>query len=113
MDIVTLAETYSLRQLKRKVYRFICGHLMEFSHTPDFQRLSAAQLEYLLSCDYPVDCPEADVLQIVLQWIEFDTARIPVAIRLLSKVHFQVYYTKSEKMLETQKLLASLFYLFF
>jgi len=90
VDIVTLAETYSLHQLKKKVYSFICGRLMEFSRTPDFQRLSETQLEYLLSCDFPVDCPEADVLQVVLQWIEFDTARIPVATQLLSHVHFQV-----------------------
>jgi hypothetical protein len=90
VDIVTLAETYSLHQLKKKVYRFICGRLMEFSQTPDFQRLSVSQLEFLLSCDFPVDCAEADVLQIVLQWIEFDTSRIPFATELLSHVHFQV-----------------------
>lgn len=90
MDIVTLAETYSLYELKKRVYRFICSNLMKFSHTPDFQRLSESQLEYILSCDYPVDCPEADVLHIVLQWIEFDTARIPCAVNLLSKIQLQV-----------------------
>lgn len=63
---------------------------MKFSNTPDFQRLSESQLEYILSCDYPVDCPESDVLHIVLQWIEYDTARIPCAGNVLSKVQFQV-----------------------
>ena len=32
MDIVTLAETYSLNQLRKRVYRFISGHLLEFAH---------------------------------------------------------------------------------
>ncbi|CAL8135367.1 unnamed protein product [Orchesella dallaii] len=89
VDIVTLAETYSLHELKKRVYRFICSNLMKFSHTTDFQRLSEGQLVYILSCDFPVDCTEADVLHILLQWIEFDTARIPIAVNLLSKIQFQ------------------------
>ncbi|OXA64020.1 kelch-like protein 9 [Folsomia candida] len=89
VDIVTLAETYSLHQLRKRVYRFICGHLMDFSQTQDFQRLSVAQLEYLLQCDYCVDCTEAEVLQIVLQWVEFDTCRIQHSTRLLSKINFE------------------------
>lgn len=92
VDIVTLAETYSLSQLRKRVYRFICGHLMDFSQTPDFQRLSVVQLEHLLSCDHCVDCTEAEVLQIVLQWIEFDPSRIQYSTSLLSKIHFDVSF---------------------
>lgn len=64
---------------------------MDFSQTQDFQRLSVAQLEYLLQCDYCVDCTEAEVLQIVLQWVEFDTCRIQHSTRLLSKINFEVF----------------------
>jgi len=90
VDIVTLAETYSLFQLKERVYRFICSHLMEFAQKQDFQRLSAEQMDHLLSCEYPVDCAESDVLHILLQWIEFDTERIAYVSKLLNRINFQV-----------------------
>ena len=70
VDIVTIAETYSLSQLRRRVYRFMSAQLCEFSQTPDFHRLAPQQLEHLLECDFPVDCPEADVLRIVLRWLQ-------------------------------------------
>ncbi|XP_063708543.1 kelch-like protein 12 [Culicoides brevitarsis] len=70
IDILTISETYSLNSLKERVYRFICGHLFEVSQINEFIRLTFAQLSYILSCDYPVDCSESQVLsQVVLQWI--------------------------------------------
>lgn len=71
VDIATIAETYSLSQLRRKVYRFMSGHLLEFSNSSEFYRMSAQQLEYLLECDFPVDCSESDVLRIVLTWFNY------------------------------------------
>ncbi|XP_067013052.1 kelch-like protein 26 [Anabrus simplex] len=88
IDIVTIAETYSLTQLRRRVYRFMSGHLREFSRSPDFHRLAPQQLEYLLSCDFPVDCPEGEVLRIVLRWLHYDTVRLSFAQRLLRRIHF-------------------------
>lgn len=67
---MTIAETYSLSQLRRRVYRFMSAHLCEFSQTPDFHRLALQQFEHLLGCDFPVDCPEVDVLRIVLRWLQ-------------------------------------------
>lgn len=74
VDIATIAETYSLSQLRRRVYRFMSGHLQEFSSSPEFYRLAPQQLEYLLACDFPVDCSEADVLRIVLMWFNYPDA---------------------------------------
>ncbi|XP_049790538.1 kelch-like protein 26 isoform X1 [Schistocerca nitens] len=98
VDIATIAETYSLSQLRRRVYRFMSSHLREFSRTQDFQRLSPMQLEYLLGCDFPVDCPEAEVLRIVIRWLSTLPApttadscvqqRLPYAQRILRRVHF-------------------------
>lgn len=68
VDIATIAETYSLTQLRMKVYRFMSGHLLEFSNSAEFYRLTPQQLENLLAFDYPVDCSEADVLRVVLAW---------------------------------------------
>ena len=70
VDIVTLAETYSLNKLKKKVYRFICANLYEFSKTKEIYRLGWLQLEHILACDFPVDCCENMVLKIVLKWIK-------------------------------------------
>lgn len=71
VDIATIAETYSLSQLRSKVYRFMSSHLLEFSNSPEFYRMGPQQLEHLLECDFPVDCSEADVLRIVLMWFIF------------------------------------------
>lgn len=68
VDLVTIAEIYSLSQLREKVYKFMSSHLLEFSLTNEFYRLSGPQLEKLLAYQFPVDCSEADVLKIVVSW---------------------------------------------
>nr|CAD7399880.1 unnamed protein product [Timema poppensis] len=89
VDLATIAETYSLSQLRRRVYRLMCGHLCEFSRQPDFHRLSPGQLEHLLACDFPVDCPEGEVLRIVTRWVRWDLPqRLSCLPRLLRRVHF-------------------------
>lgn len=70
VDLVTIAETYSLTKLQQKVYRFICANLHELSKTNELYRLAWYQLEHILACDLPVDCSETAVLKIVLQWIK-------------------------------------------
>ncbi|KAL7633189.1 UNVERIFIED_CONTAM: hypothetical protein RMT77_016559 [Armadillidium vulgare] len=72
VDVSMLAETYSLYSLRKKVTAFMSAHLHQFSQTADFQRLNASQLTHLLSCDFPVDCSEAQVLDIVLDWLQYD-----------------------------------------
>lgn len=71
IDILTISETYSSWHLKKKVYRFICGNLSTLFNKKmdEFQRITVTQLEYLLQCEYPVDCPEIIVLKFVLNWI--------------------------------------------
>ncbi|XP_054267106.1 kelch-like protein 26 isoform X2 [Macrosteles quadrilineatus] len=95
VDIATISETYSLSQLRGVVYRFMCGHLVEFSRSPEFARLHPSQLEHLLACDFPVDCPEADVLAITLRWLmttSHDNHRSSSmcgwSVRLLRRIHF-------------------------
>lgn len=89
IDIAALAETYSLRTLRKKVYLFMCRHLKEFSQTTEFQRLAPSQLEHLLETDFPVNCPEWEVLQIVLKWIEAcPQDRIKFSQQLARFVHF-------------------------
>lgn len=69
VDLATIAEVYCLKQLKEKVYKFMSSHLVEFSSSSEFYRLSPQQMENLLTYEFPVDCSEAEVLRIVLSWI--------------------------------------------
>lgn len=89
IDVATLAETYSLRRLRKRVYRFICANLHQFAKTPEFQRLSTTQMEHLLACDFPVNCPEGDVLSFVLNWVACDLGdRLSQARKLVSYICF-------------------------
>lgn len=69
VDLATIAEDYCLNQLTEKVYKFMSSHLTEFSKSSEFNRLTVQQLNDLLVYEFPVDCPEAEVLKIVLTWI--------------------------------------------
>ncbi|GAB6023767.1 hypothetical protein CHUAL_014220 [Chamberlinius hualienensis] len=103
VDLLNIAETYSLHQLSNHAYQFMCSCLCHFSQAPDFQRLSASQLEHLLKCDFPVDCNESHVLKIVTGWLEFSLdERLQYARQLLSSIHFEEI--PSHKIMEFTKL---------
>ena len=89
VDVATIAETYSLWQLRKKVYHFICANLLSFSHNSEFHRLSSNQLEFILECDYPVDCSEFEVLNIVLKWFQFNFNERRKYASLLRHIHFK------------------------
>lgn len=86
VDLVTISETYCLRKLRQKCYRFICSHLSEISMTNEINRLTWSQLNQILSCDFPVDCTEEAVLRIVLQWIYSQKVDIKISHGLLNHV---------------------------
>ena len=69
IDILVIAENYSLKSLSEKVYHFICANIEKVADKSDFYRLKPSQLEYILSRDFPVDCCEMKILEIVLRWI--------------------------------------------
>lgn len=88
VDVVTIAETYSLQKLRQKCYRFICEHLCEFSVANEMNRLAFHQMEYILSCDFPVDCTETTILRIVLLWIAAQKADSNAIQRLMHHVRW-------------------------
>ena len=90
VDLATIAETYSLWQLSKTVFRFICSNLLVFSRTNELQRLSVHQLTKILDCDYPVDCSESDILSILMKWIQFNfTERVQYLSHLLRFINFK------------------------
>lgn len=88
VDIATLADLYSLNNLKYKTYRYICAHLEEFSKTTERDNLNFEQLEYILSCDYPVDCSEVTVLKIVAEYCVKKKVPLEDAMQLFSNIRF-------------------------
>ncbi len=94
VDVVTIAETYSLAALRAKVYRFMSENLADFSRRAEFfHRLSVGQLQHLLESDFPVDVSEECVLEILLDWLDVressdNSSRMAHAHRLLRSIDF-------------------------
>ena len=96
LDLLTIAETYTLPDLCQQIYCYMGQNLARLSCLPQYQRLSETQLKRLLKQNYPIECIEADVLQAVLSWIAFDlSARQQHAEALLSGIRYR-YITKAE-----------------
>ena len=68
VDIATLAELFSLDDLKAFAYTFISKNFQSLSMCSEFMKLSSAQLLSLLQNDFPLDCPECDVFSAVIGW---------------------------------------------
>ena len=75
VELEHIADLYSLRELHRKVHCFICEHWVQFTVMPDFLSLNPEQLEGILRSDFPVYCPEVEVLQAILTWLHHDLAQ--------------------------------------
>ena len=69
IDILTIAETYSLPELTRIVYCYVGHNLERLVQLPEFQHMSASQLQHFLRNEYPISWREVEVLQAVLTWI--------------------------------------------
>ena len=85
VDVLTIAETYSLSLLTRKVLRFISENLLALSSK--FHRLSGDQIEQLLDCDFPLDIPEYQVLEMVIDWLRCHSNSDCKS--LLTKINYQ------------------------
>lgn len=87
--IAALADLYALDSLKRKTYRYICSRLQEFSSSSDLLNITWDQLEYILSCNYPVDCSEEKVLLITLHYCVETNLKTDLAMLLFDKLRYQ------------------------
>lgn len=87
--IAVLADLYALDALKRKTYRYICSRLDEFSRSTDLLNITWDQLEYILSCNYPVDCSEERVLLITLHYCVESNLKSDLASLLFAKLRYQ------------------------
>jgi len=72
VDILTLADTFTLHKLRHNVLRFLSENLKQFCKTPEFQRLDSSQISSLLNSNFPINMSESDVLAAAAAWIEHD-----------------------------------------
>lgn len=86
VDLINIAETYSLDKLRQQCYRFACNSLYKMDS--EINRFTWQQIKYILKCDFPVDCSEGNVFRIVLKWIHTQLADINIVHRLLNYIHF-------------------------
>lgn len=105
IDIATIAENYSLGDLKDAIYSFICDNLKNVSKTSDFYRLTPEQIIHMLSSDHQFDCLELDLLKIVIEWFVYDvqslSSKLDYAPEILSHIHFyKIVRKKLDLMLE-------------
>ena len=71
VDVMTLAETYSLPRLRQIVYRFVSQNISKLSNNPSIiDRLTAEQIDHLLVSEFPVDVSELQILDFVLSWLD-------------------------------------------
>ena len=70
VDVMTLAETYSLPRLRKIVYRYVSQNISKLSNISAIvERLTAEQMDHLLTSEFPVDVPELRILDFVLSWL--------------------------------------------
>ena len=100
IDVLTLAETYTLLPLQKVANCFVGRYFDKLSWLPQFQRLSPSQLQQLLQQDYPIECAEVDVLKALLRWLLHD----PLACQPVS--HQQQEKTSSSSQSQSSGLLS-------
>lgn len=88
-EIASIANLFFLEKLQKKAYRFICINLLEFSRKSDFQRLTWQQFENILECEYPVNCNESQILQILLNWSRNVSIDMKIAQKLFSLIRYE------------------------
>ena len=91
IDMLNMAELFSMKNLKQIVLRFMCSNLTKLAGCANFyHKIPLKQLLLLLTCDCPVDCCEAEVLSTTLNWMAYQyDQRVQYASSLLSQVHLR------------------------
>ena len=88
-NMVGWAEMFAMVDLKSHIYKFMCSNLSNLILLPNFQTLPYEQLRTVLSCNYPVDCAEVDILTAVLSWVSVSADRRQHIASLSSYLHIQ------------------------
>merc|ERR1719275_336733 len=87
VDILSLADTFSLQKLRPQVLRYMSENLSQLTGTSEFLRLDSGQLISLLNSNFPINMSESEVLAAAAKWLEHDlAARLGLADRVVEGV---------------------------
>lgn len=90
VDMLNIAELFSLTDFLTFVYKYISRNFFIFSVSAELLHLSGSQLETLLHLNYPVNCAEIDVLSSVIGWLVHHYGyQAACTSKCLSKINFK------------------------
>ncbi|XP_022915997.1 kelch-like protein 26 isoform X2 [Onthophagus taurus] len=94
LDILNVAEEYSLLRMRKMVYSFLCHKLTEIASLDEWTKFKPSQIANVLSLDLAIDTPEPGVLYIILKWFlngnESElNEKLKQAETILSKINFK------------------------
>ncbi|XP_072304188.1 kelch-like protein 31 [Eucyclogobius newberryi] len=84
-----IAAAYGLRPVCDAARKFVLDNFAQFSETPLFTQLTLEQITAFIQDDTLVLPSEVTAFQLVMKWLDFDSARQSHAAELLSLVRFE------------------------
>lgn len=72
LDIINIADTYSLSELKKWAHMHLAANL---SKIVDFYKLSPAQMDFFLTSEFLIDISECKLLEFLLHWFFVGTEK--------------------------------------
>ncbi|XP_017964341.1 kelch-like protein 22 [Drosophila navojoa] len=102
LAIASMAEIYGQFALAERAYRYICAHLKEFATTSDFKEMKLEQLHYILSCNYPIDIPELELVRLLCGYGFELQLKEEALVELLRLIKWEFISTEEMKTLHYQ-----------
>lgn len=88
VDIIHIAETFSLPSVEEKAYDFIAEHLNELVKTDELQKLTVENMSLLLDSYSLKNVSELELFDAARQWLLYDSERYQHVRKLMEKIHF-------------------------
>lgn len=90
MYVANIADTYSLKNTKDAVQKFMRSNFIEFSEMEQFLKLTYEQISDFLMDDSLQLPSEITAFQIAMKWLDFDEKRLKYAADLLANIRFGI-----------------------
>uniref|UniRef100_H2Z8A9 BACK domain-containing protein n=2 Tax=Ciona savignyi TaxID=51511 RepID=H2Z8A9_CIOSA len=88
VDIIHIAEKYTLPGVEDKAYNFIAEHLNELVKTEELQKLTINNMSLLLDSYSLKNVSELELFEAARQWLLYKTERYQHVRTLMEKIHF-------------------------
>ncbi|XP_078481129.1 kelch-like protein 9 isoform X2 [Ciona intestinalis] len=88
VDIIHIADKYTLAGVEDKAYSFIAEHLNELVKTEEIQKLTINNMSLLLDSYSLKNVSELELFEAARQWLLYKTERYQHVRTLMEKIHF-------------------------